>query len=185
MAQSFTLNFTEGIAPATSVEYGTYNITKGTVTGYANAGLNTTTLTVNSSTSTDLLLALTADGSASVTITDSSGTPITTGVTFERYINLTDETGYTPVAGVIDDTGSATGLYKINFLPYVTSTGYDVFFKVSAPDVDTTNFTVSMDQKDVTGLTLTMNNAKSMNSTLQDAKFTGFPLDGSINGTPQ
>lgn len=185
MAQSFTLNFTDGIAPATSVEYGTYNITKGTISGYADATLNTTTLTVNSSTSTDLPLTLTADGSATVTITNSSGSPITTGVTFERYVSLLDQTGYTPVSGVIDSTSSATGLYKINFLPYITTAGYDVYFKVSAPGVDTTNFTILMNQKNVTGLTLTMNNAILMNSTLQDAKFTGFPLEGSVNGNPQ
>ena len=185
MAKSFTLNFTAGAALPTSVEYGTYDITKGTISGYSDATLNTTTLTVDSSTSTALPLTLTADGSAEVTITNSSGSPITTGVTFERYVSLSDQTGYAPVSGVIDSTSSATGLYKINFLPYITTAGYNVYFKVSAPDVDTTNLTILMNQKNVTGLTLTMNNAILINSTLQDAKFTDFPLDGIVNGDPQ
>lgn len=183
MAENFILTFTNGVAPAEDIKYGSYTLSVGTVNGYADATIDPSTLTVDDSTPTSLPITLTATGSATVTITDSDGNPVTSGVTFERYVSLSDPTGYTPVAGVIDDSQAASGIYTINYLPYVETTGIDVYFKVSAPDSKTTDFTINMDEQNVTGLTLVLENEVSIEATLEDAKFSGFPLDGTITGT--
>ncbi len=184
MAQVFTLNFTDGTAPATEIEFGSYTVAQSSVTGYSTATIIPATLTVDSTTASALPITLTADGQATVTITDSFDNPITTGVTFERYVSLSDLTGYTPVAGVIDITQAASGIYTINYLPYVDTTGINVYFKVSAPNATTTDFTIPMTQQTVTGLTLQLPTAVSVDSTLQDTMYTGFPLDGTVTGTP-
>lgn len=183
MAQNFSIAFTNGVASDQTIEYGSYNLEINNVAGYANAVIAPATIDIDSETAT-LDISLTADGSATLTIEDSSGDLITdlTAANFERYVDLADETGYAPASDAIDITNAATGIYIIKFLPYTIGTGVNVFFKISGDGFTTQNITLNMDAKDV-ATDVTIKNDVTVKASLSDAKFSKFPLDGTIEGT--
>lgn len=183
MARNFSIEFTNGVASDQVIEYGSYNLSIDNVSGYANASITPSSIDIDSATAA-LDISLTADGSATLTVKGNSGDPVTslTADNFKRYVNLSDETGYAPASDAIDLTDAATGVYIVKFLPYIDTTGIDVFFKISGADFETQDVTISMVSQDVS-LDVTIQNDVTVNASLVDDKYSRFPLDGTIEGT--
>lgn len=183
MAKNFSINFVNGEASNENIEYGSYTLDINNVAGYSVAAITPSTITVDSETAT-LDIELTADGAATLTITDSDSEPITnlTSANFKRYVALADETGYDPSADAVDITNAATGVYVLKFLPYIIGSDHEVYFKISGDDFTTKEVTLFMNAATIAE-NITLVNQVTVTPTLVDAKYSSFPLDGSIDGT--
>ncbi len=175
---NYNVTITDGQG-SQAVQNGTYDVSA-VVTGYDTSTLEPKTFTADGTASTTAFT-IAANGTLTFIVNETGaagGTPITAG-----EIVMTDETGNTQYGQPV--TIGADGNAVFNNVPYDT-TGYTLYFKQLSSD-DTHNIESNVIMVNMTSQTQTEyieNTAAAVETfTLEDANYTGLPVDGTLNLT--
>lgn len=169
-----TITFTNGTASNVTLPVGTYTLKSSAIPGYIDGTIPEFTIT---STTTDVALAITAQGTLSVTVTDDTGVKITTGT-----LQLSNQTGATPYGNIVTITDGAASFANV---PYSATGNVDFYIDQLTTDSEHTILdtpqAVEMLTKEQSEAIENNRIAKSFNFTIADAVYSGItPLNGDI-----
>lgn len=169
------ITFDNGTASAVSLPVGTYTLSSSAIPGYADGTIPEFTIT---SATTDVALAITAQGTLSVTVTDDTGVKITSGT-----LQLSDEHANIPYGNTVTITAGEATFANV---PYSATGNVDFFINQLGTDSEHTSLAtpqaVEMQTKTQTAAVENSRISKSFNFTIADAVYNGItPLTGIIN----
>ncbi len=169
---NYNVQITNG-SGSENMKKGSYSVTV-SAAGYDATSLSPTSYTATESAGSGSFT-VSADGVLTIVFNETGaqgGTPITSG-----SVVMTDSTGATEYGSAV--TVSATGEAVFNNVPYVTGTGYQLYFVQKSTDADHNLYegVISVSMEDATQTAYVLNSPIAAQAfTLTDANYAGLPV---------